>query len=96
MTEVIVTAAAEADYLEGLVWYAKRSLQAARGFEREFDRSLEAIAAAPVQFAKCDERHRRYLMRRYPYQVVYRDEGERIAVVAVAHAKRKPAYWRGR
>jgi hypothetical protein len=35
-------------------------------------------------------------MRRYPYQVVYRIEGDKIVVIATAHAKRKPRYWKDR
>jgi len=38
-------------------------------------------------------RHRRVLVRRFPYSVVYLEKGGRLWVVAVAHAKRKPFYW---
>ena len=93
MDEAIVTSAAEADYLEALLWYGERSQRAAAGFEAEFENALAQIAAAPLRFALCDHRHRRFLMRRYPYQVVYRSEGGSIVIVAVAHAKRKPTYW---
>ena len=96
IAEVVVTAAAEADYLEGLLWYAKRSQRAAEGFEIAFEQALEEIARAPLQFAFCDQRQRRFLMRRYPYQVVYRIEGGQIVVIATAHAKRKPRYWKDR
>jgi plasmid stabilization system protein ParE len=57
MAEVVVTAAAEADYLEGLLWYAKRSQRAAEGFETAFEQALEQIASAPLRFAFCDQRH---------------------------------------
>ncbi len=77
MAEPIVSAAAEADYFEALVWYGKRSQRAAEGFEAQFENALAQIAAAPMRFALCDERHRRFLLRRYPYQVVYRIEGDR-------------------
>jgi plasmid stabilization system protein ParE len=96
MAEPIVSTAAEADYLEALVWYAKRSRRAAEGFEAEFDAALAKIAKAPLRFALCDQRHRRFLMRRYPYQVVYRIERDDVVVIAVAHAKRKPRFWKGR
>lgn len=35
-------------------------------------------------------------MDRYPYQVIYREEAGEVIVIAVAHAKRDPEYWRGR
>ena len=36
------------------------------------------------------------LLNRFPYSVVYRTDDQRIVIVAVAHAHRRPAYWRGR
>ena len=39
---------------------------------------------------------RRYLMRRFPYLVVYRATPDKLQVIAVAHGKRKPGYWRNR
>jgi hypothetical protein len=33
---------------------------------------------------------------RFPYLVPYREEPSRIFVVAVAHAKRRPGYWKKR
>lgn len=96
MAELVITAAAEADYLEAYAWYAERSSRAANGFEREFELAQQEIAGDPQRFASCDARHRRYLLRRYPYQVVYREEQGKVIVIAVAHAKRKPRYWHER
>jgi plasmid stabilization system protein ParE len=96
MAEPLITAAAEAEYLESLLWYAERSPAAAEGFEADFARVLRAIAAEPDRFTAIDERHRAVLMRRFPFQVVYRRERERIVVIAVAHAKRRPRYWEKR
>jgi plasmid stabilization system protein ParE len=96
MTEVVISSAAELDYADGLTWYAERSARAAEGFETEFQRALESIAADPQRFPKCDERHRYFLMRRYPYQVIYRHVEDRLVVIAVAHAKRMPRYWSDR
>jgi plasmid stabilization system protein ParE len=97
MAEPIITAAAEADYLEGFLWYVERSAGVAERFEAEFARALAEIGASPHRFAGCgDNRHRRFLLRRYPYQVVYRVEVDRPVIIAVAHAKRKPLYWRDR
>jgi hypothetical protein len=33
---------------------------------------------------------------RFPYAVVYRDQPERIEIVAVANGARRPGYWRDR
>lgn len=39
---------------------------------------------------------KRVQMRRFPFWVVYRILPEEIHVVAVAHQRRKPGYWRDR
>ena len=39
---------------------------------------------------------RRLLLRTFPYQLVYRVEGEDVRIYSVAHLKRKPEYWRRR
>jgi toxin ParE1/3/4 len=36
------------------------------------------------------------LIKRFPYQLIYRVEADTITVYAVAHLKRKPGYWRDR
>jgi len=75
---------------------AERSQRAAEGFDAEFDKALAAIGADPRRFSLCDDRHRFYLMDRYPYQLIYREEADGVVVIAVAHAKRRPGYWAGR
>ena len=39
---------------------------------------------------------RQIKLPRFPYAVVYRDQPERIEIVAVAHGARRPGYWRER
>lgn len=96
MAEIVVSSPAEQEYAEALTWYAKRSMRTAERFDDDFDQSMRLIAATPERFAKCDDRHRFFLMRRFPYQIIYRSEATRLTVVAVAHTSRKPNYWHGR
>jgi plasmid stabilization system protein ParE len=76
-------------------WYEERSLQAAAGFEAAIDVALRRIAGSPRTWALCDDRHRLYTLRKYPYSIVYRQEGDDIVIVAVAHSSRSP-YWQQR
>jgi len=45
-----------------------------------------------------DLRHgtRRHLARRFPYAVVFAERPDRLLIIAVAHCKRHPDYWRER
>ncbi|MCI0331905.1 MAG: type II toxin-antitoxin system RelE/ParE family toxin [Planctomycetes bacterium] len=96
MSKPRIISAAEREYTEALCWYTERSQRAAEGFDAEFDNALAAISSDPLRFPLIDERHRFYLMDRYPYQVIYRMEAGELTVIAVAHAKRRPRYWAGR
>ena len=35
-------------------------------------------------------------VRKFPYKVVYRNQQDGIEIIAVAHGKRRPGYWKGR
>ena len=43
-----------------------------------------------------DQLTRRLIVSRFPYQVVYRLAPSEIVVLAVAHLKRRPNYWKDR
>jgi plasmid stabilization system protein ParE len=77
-------------------WYARRSAAAAGRFLAELDRAVEQISAAPHRWAAYLHGTRSVRLRRFPYLVVYRQTADAIQVVAVAHAKRRPGYWRRR
>ena len=77
-------------------WYAERSQAAAAGFSDELDDAEAAIIERPEAWPTFDHGTRRYLLRRYPFSVVYRVELDRILIVAVAHGHRRPGYWRTR
>ena len=77
-------------------WYAERNLTAARTFPLAIDAAIQKISDDPERFLKIDRWHQACSVKEFPFQVVFRHEGERIYIVAVAHAKRRPGYWRGR
>lgn len=96
MTNVIVSLAAEIDYTDSLNWYAARSVDIANDFDAEFDRALSKIANAPECFPLCDARHRYFLLRRFPFRIIYRIIHDDVVVIAVAHTSRSPNYWADR
>ena len=87
---------ARRDFDESFDWYAERSAQTAVRFASAIDGALSAIAAHPKRFAAIDEFHRECPLARFPFRIVYRVAADRIVVVAIAHAKRRPGYWKGR
>lgn len=96
MSKVIFCSAAEVDYTESLCWYAKRSPEAANAFDAELGFAINEIALNPERFPQCDDRHRFFLMRRFPFQIICRLHGEETIIIAVAHTSRAPDYWSSR
>jgi plasmid stabilization system protein ParE len=87
---------AVADAKEARRWYAQRSPEAARRFVSELKRVVEQIATTPERWPPHLYGTRFYRLRRFPYIVVYRRIPDTVQVVAVAHGRRKPGYWRKR
>lgn len=51
------------------------------------------IADRPHAWPPIARRVRRCLLTTFPYQIIYRVEGEVIRIYAFAHVKRRPRYW---
>jgi plasmid stabilization system protein ParE len=77
-------------------WYAERSPAAAIAFSDEVDRAVGEIERSPLAWPPYDHGTRRFLLTRFPYSVVYRADSNGIVIVAVAHAHRRPGFWRDR
>lgn len=77
-------------------WYAERSPCAARDFLVAIDVAMTSIADDPARFFRIDNRHQACSVVKFPFQIVYRHAENRIFIIAIAHAKRRPGYWRDR
>ena len=77
-------------------WYAERSITAAQGFLEELGRAVEVVTETPGRWPQYRAGTRRYIFPRFPYFLVYRLLNDQVEVVAVAHGRRRPGYWRSR
>ncbi|MFH1630177.1 MAG: type II toxin-antitoxin system RelE/ParE family toxin [Pseudomonadota bacterium] len=77
-------------------WYRERSDSAANAFLAEIDHAIERISRGPEVWPLYVQGTRRFLLHRFPFSVVYREVLGNIQIVAVAHAKRRPGYWKRR
>jgi plasmid stabilization system protein ParE len=87
---------ARAEALESEAWHSERDPSVAVAFAAELERAVEAIAETPLAWPPHRSGTRRRLLRKFPYAVVYRTLTDRVQVVAVAHQRRRPGYWRDR
>ena len=77
-------------------WYAERSPPAAEAFLVEPYLAVQRIREAPHRWPRYGKGARRYILPRFPFSMIYRVQAELIEVVAVAHHRRKPGYWKSR
>ena len=87
---------AQQEIREAFDWYCKRSQDAAEEFLGEIDKCLSRIMTGPRTFPRFTMDTRRLVVGRFPYSLIFREKDGAILIVAVAHAKRRPGYWRRR
>jgi plasmid stabilization system protein ParE len=68
----------------------------AADFDTEDWRAVGRIVERPLLGTPGIRSTRRVMIRRFPYSIVYRVDGEDIRILAVAHQHRRPGYWTGR
>lgn len=87
---------AEAEINEAADFYDLESPGLGGVFLDEIQRAFQSIVdfadAAPV-IRGCV---RRRIVAKFPYSLIYSTRGTEIRILAVAHHKRRPCYWRGR
>jgi len=77
-------------------WYRERSASAADAYLAELDFAVEAIAEKPEMWPRYVHGTRRYIFHRFPFYLVYREAAGKLEIIAVAHGRRKPGYWKSR
>jgi plasmid stabilization system protein ParE len=87
---------AQQEINEAFDWYFSRSPEIARAFIDEIENSVRQIATHAQRFPAYTANTRRRVLERFLYSVIYREKEEVLLVVAVAHAKRRAGYWKGR
>jgi plasmid stabilization system protein ParE len=84
------------EFRDAVRWYRAQDRRASSDFRVAVSSAVRGIAEAPQRWPKYLYGTRRFVMQRFPFSVVYLDDPELVTVIAVAHSKRKPGYWKDR
>jgi plasmid stabilization system protein ParE len=74
-------------------WYEAERPGLGSEFRASIEQALTRIREHPLRFRVLVADLRHALVRRFPYRLLYRIEGEVIQVVACYHGRRDPRLW---
>ena len=81
---------------EAAAFYDARVPGLGEAFLDDVERAIETIQENPRIGAAVGRRFRRTLIGRFPFSIIYAEREGEIVIVAVAHQRKRPGYWRGR
>lgn len=90
---------ADAEYRAAGRWYEERRA----GLGLEFFDEVDAVIAQVLELPRAGERVqqmpaelpvRRVAVKRFPYHVFYLEAPQELRILAVAHDRREPGYWK--
>jgi plasmid stabilization system protein ParE len=93
---VRVLAVAQRELDDAVVYYNQQQPGLGNAFLAETVAAIDRIRRFPRGWHPLGPELRRCLLRRFPYGVIYRVENEGVLIVALAHVRRRPEYWRTR
>ena len=101
MRELVFDVEAEEEITAAVTWYEEQEPGLGAAFVAELDELLDGLSrrelrGVGVPGVRHDLSVRRLLMRRFPYALVCMELPAEVHVIALAHHKRRPGYWRHR
>ena len=87
---------ANREYQAAFDWYMERSEQAAVRFSQEVSIAISKIAGMPGRWQPGIRGTRRIFLKKFPFAVIYRQLSDVVQILAVAHGRRRPGYWKNR
>ena len=98
---VIVLDDAEQELIDAQRWYDKQRRGLGQEFRIAIEEAIERLLkqpsiAVPVINLPEDRGVRRVLVKRFPYSIIFIEHEEAFWIVAFAHNRRQPGYWRER
>jgi plasmid stabilization system protein ParE len=83
-------AAAAAEVVGAIAWYAQPEINQANAFVRELERTEAHLSANPALYQRVEEEIRRAVLHRFPYSLFYVIEQNDVVVLACMHHHQKP------
>ena len=87
---------AEQEFVEAAAYYERNVTGLGQRFGREVRHAIDRLLEYPELGSPMDQDLRRLMLTRFPYVLIYSFTPDMLRIVAVAHVRRRPGYWRAR
>jgi plasmid stabilization system protein ParE len=87
---------AEAEANEAIAYLDEQRTGLGDRFEQDLLATVTLVSQHPFSGKAISDIVRQLRLRTFPYNIIYVVDGDEIVIVAVAHHRRRPGYWRGR
>ena len=84
---------AEIELLAIGVRYQQISAKLSAAFTASVESAIDQIQQFPAAWPESYKGNRKCLVKTFPYAIIYKEHARVIRIAAIAHFKRKPAYW---
>ena len=87
---------AASEFEEAVRFYKVRGRKLGPRLRREIRRTISLILRTPERWRMMDSEVRRCFVNVFPYSVLFTIEPDYILIIAIAHHRRAPGYWKQR
>jgi len=91
-----IVASAQAEFKEAFDFYESRQPGLGDELTADFKSGVKEILRNPAIGRRLSGNVRRWPLHQFPYALIYQVRQDSVLIVAVAHFRRKPGYWRKR
>lgn len=84
------------EFRDAVRYLKVRSYNVAVRFDSQIRTTIQGIVKTPERWRELETGIRRCLVDVFPYSIIYSIEPKFVLIIAVAHAKRAPGYWKHR
>lgn len=84
---------AEQELIETALHYESEVPELGSRFANEVERVIHLLLDHPELGSRLDDILRHFVLRKFPFSVVYAASSDLVYIVAIAHGSREPGYW---